>query len=101
MPLSPAEWDDVAALPFVRESWGLEGADSGSELAAVAYGVRFDYGSACPGWCGELFVIVGDVIGNPPLLLAREQRAQELRFVDYGSLITIRGGRAQPASEYR
>jgi hypothetical protein len=71
-PLSLAEWDEVAALPLVRECWGLEADQKGREFSQVAYGAKFAFVSGSPGFCGEVIVILGDCLGNPPVLFARD-----------------------------
>ena len=70
--ITPEEWQEIFALPEVREQWGLEDEDSTPEdLANDAYGVRFDFFNATPGYVGDLFILQGDCLGAPPLMLVR------------------------------
>lgn len=71
-PLTDKEWAEVAALPAVREAWGLPDADAGRQLAACAFGARFDFSTGGPGYAGDLFVIHDDAFGGPPLVLTRD-----------------------------
>jgi hypothetical protein len=77
-PLSSAEWDEVAGVREVREDWGLQSADHGAALASVAYGARFDFVSGSPGYVGDMFVIVGDGLSAPPMVLIRDRTTGSL-----------------------
>lgn len=58
--ITNAEWKEVAAVPEVRDAWGLEeGADS-MKLASYAYGARFNFVSGSPGYVGDIYVLQGD-----------------------------------------
>jgi len=70
-PLSPTEWDEVAALEVVHESWGLGSGDAGEALSEVAYGAKFHFFSGSPGYVGDLFIIHGDTLAAPPFILIR------------------------------
>jgi len=69
--LSSTEWNEVAALPGIREAWGLSDDEGGERLASVCYGAKFDFVTGGPGWAGELFVIHDDAFGGPPVVLRR------------------------------
>lgn len=71
VPLSQAEWNEVAALSRVREDWGLEDDDTGAHLSAIAYGAKFRFVSGSPGYVGDLFIIAGDALSAPPMMLTR------------------------------
>jgi hypothetical protein len=71
--IMPAEWKEIAALPFVRDMWGLSEDSAPEELASQVYGVKFNFMSGSPGYIGELFIIQGEYLsGDPPLMLIRE-----------------------------
>ena len=80
-PISPAEWDEIVALPYVRESWGLDD-QTGMDFSSVTYGAKFDFMNGGPGYCGNLYVIHGDYLGGPPVVLCRD-RDQKLKVVSY------------------
>ena len=70
--LTTAEWEEIAALPTIRESWGLEETQGGETLADLAYAVKFKFVSGSPGYIGDLFILQGDVLtGDPPFVLHR------------------------------
>lgn len=73
MPVSPSssEWDEIAAVREVREDWGLEPGEIGSDLAGRTYGAKFDFVSGSPGYRGDLFVVAGDALSAPPMMLIR------------------------------
>ena len=83
--LTPAEWDEIAALDVVREGWGFYGAESGRELASVTYASRFNFSSGGPGYSGELYVILGDALGVPPLMLIRDWKTRRLEQCPFES----------------
>lgn len=83
MPLTPAEWDEVAAVRDVREDWGLQPNDHGADLASMAYGVKFAFVSGMPGYVGDLFIIAGDGLSAPPAVLIRDERTQTLRVAQF------------------
>ena len=65
--LTKAEWREVGEL--VGESWGLEEGQDPAELASLAYGARFDFVSGGPGYVGPLYIIGGDSVSEPFVLL--------------------------------
>ncbi|MDQ3816172.1 MAG: hypothetical protein M3362_00600 [Acidobacteriota bacterium] len=71
--ITPPEWEEIAALPFVRDAWGLSEDEGGEELASQVYGVKFDFMSGSPGYVGDLFILQGEyTAGDPPLMLIRQ-----------------------------
>ncbi len=67
------EWEEIASIDFVRESWGLSDSSPGVELSASAYGARFGFVSGiAPGYVGDLYVIHGDSFAGPPMTFTRD-----------------------------
>jgi hypothetical protein len=72
--LTPSEWKEIAELPVVQESWGLEPGQDPMDLAETAYAARFDFQSGSPGYVGDLYILQGDVLtGDPPMVFRREE----------------------------
>lgn len=62
--LTALEWEAVAAVRAVQESFGLENEDSPAAwLVEYAYGVRFDFQTEGPGYVGPLYLLQG--AGSP------------------------------------
>ena len=79
--ITPSEWEEIAALPFVRDAWGLSEDEGGEELAPQVYGVKFDFVSGSPGYIGDLYIIQGDVLtGDAPLILVRRNGTLETAY---------------------
>lgn len=80
--LTAQEWEEVAGVRAVQESFGLEDeAEPAAWLASYAYGVRFDYENESPGYVGPLYLLKGT--GAPeiaPLMLVRT--AGKLQVLD-------------------
>jgi hypothetical protein len=66
--LTEAEWREIGSLPVIRESWGLKEDQNPLELASLAYGARFDFVSGGPGYVGDIYVLLGDSLGEPMVL---------------------------------
>jgi hypothetical protein len=67
--ISSAEWDEITGLPFIQELWGHTDAE---DLRSLIYGVKFDFVSGSPGYCGDLFILQGDALTeHPPVVLIR------------------------------
>lgn len=61
-------------VPTVKESWGIEN-DTPEQFADSVYGVKFSYTSGmAPGYAGDLYIIHGDALGEPVVLIRREGR---------------------------
>jgi hypothetical protein len=71
--LTEAEWREIGSLPVIRESWGLEDDQNPLDLASLAYGAKFDFVSGSPGYVGELYVLLGDSLGEP-MVLRRDEK---------------------------
>lgn len=74
--LTQQEWSEIAAIEFVRESWGLSVDDAGNELAGSTYGAHFDFMSGGPGYIGDVYVITPDILGSAPLVFIRDKDGQ-------------------------
>lgn len=83
VPLTPEEWDEVATVREVREGWGLDAEEHGAYLAPLAYGVKFDFVSGTPGYVGDMFIIAGDGLSAPPLVLIRDANTRSLRALEF------------------
>jgi hypothetical protein len=71
--LTEAEWREIGRLPVIRESWGLEDDQNPLDLALLAYGAKFDFVSGSPGYVGEVYVLLGDSLGEP-MVLRRDEK---------------------------
>lgn len=71
-PLIPEEWQEIIALPAVREAWGLTDEDP-TEFAAEVYAAKFKFSSGTPGCVGDLYILQDDALTDvPPLVLRRD-----------------------------
>ena len=70
--ISKAEWKEIYALPDVREAWGIQEEDDQPPI----YGVKFDFTSGSPGYCGDLFILQGDALDSEtaPVRIIRDDR---------------------------
>jgi len=75
--ISLAEWQEIVKVPEVREGWQL----TAEELADSAYGVKYDFTSGGPGYCGDLYILYGDALSGYPLVLVRDDDTNELLVV--------------------
>jgi len=82
--LSRAEWNEIGELEAVRESWGLEDGESFADFAADnIYGVKFDFSSGHPGYCGDLFILQADTLNGEPFMLIRD-KSGKIDLCDFG-----------------
>ena len=73
--LTSAEISEIAAIRGVQEMWGAETADEMADiLQHSSYAVRFDFISGSPGYCGDVFLIIGDALTNPLMLIRADGR---------------------------
>jgi hypothetical protein len=70
--ISIAEWEEIMNLPVVRESWGLESDETPEQFADMVYGVKFDFASGAPGYVGDLYILHGEALGEPMVLIRRD-----------------------------
>ena len=89
MSLSDAEWKEIFALPFIRNNWGL---DDDPEYTVDIWkegvcAVKFHYMSGCPGYVGDLFILIGDALIACPIVLIRTDGKLEpasLEHLEFG-----------------
>lgn len=71
--LTDAEWSEVAAIPAVREAWGLEEGRDPLEFASLVYGAKFQFVSGGPGYVGDIYILQGDALTEvAPMVLRRD-----------------------------
>jgi hypothetical protein len=76
--ISSAEWQEIIALPYIAQIWGLTD-ETAEEFSSWVYGVKFDFHSGSPGYVGPIYILQGDVLtGDPPILLGRPNGQLEL-----------------------
>jgi hypothetical protein len=74
--ISGAEWREIMEVPDVREGWGIEKNESVEDFRSMVYGVKFDFMSGGPGYVGDLYIVLGDAL-EPPLVLIRKDGTLE------------------------
>lgn len=52
---------------------------STAEFANAVYGVKFDFTSGGPGYCGDMFILMGDALSAPPMVLIRDDQTKQLK----------------------
>jgi len=73
--LSSAEWKELMQVPVIRESWGIEKGETPEDFADMAYAVKFNFASGmAPGYVGDLYILHGDALGEPMVLIRKEGR---------------------------
>ncbi len=86
LPISDAEWNELAAHPAVRDNWYLDPNDTGDDLSAQVYGAKFEHRfDANPHLVTDLYVLTawitlgkdGDA-RNAVVILCRNQEDGEL-----------------------
>jgi hypothetical protein len=70
--ISPTEWQEIVQLPVIKESWGLEDDETPEHFSTMVYGVKFDFVSGGPGYFGDLYILLGDALGEPMVLIRRD-----------------------------
>jgi hypothetical protein len=78
--ISEREWEEILRLKEVREAWGLTD-ETAEEFASRVYGVKFDFVSGSPGYCGDLYILQGDAISDTPMMIGRrEGKLEDFEF---------------------
>jgi hypothetical protein len=68
LPISAAEWDEIAAIPEIRQMWDFTFPQGGEKLASLCYGgAKFHFSDEA----SDLFVIVGEYLTTPPACVVR------------------------------
>lgn len=77
--ISLAEWQEIMAIPYISQIWGLEDDETPEQFAKMVYGVKFDFVSGSPGYVGPLYILQGDALTDaPPIVLTREAPDKQL-----------------------
>jgi hypothetical protein len=72
--ISSAEWKEIVQLPVIRESWGLQDDEGPEQFADMVYGVKFDFVSGiAPGYVGDLYILHGDALSEPMVLIRQDR----------------------------
>ena len=75
--ISAREWSEIAKLDAFLKAWGLELGEADTQFLSGVYGVRFDFATGGPGYCGPLYLIKGDGEPDaPPLILTRSESGE-------------------------
>lgn len=83
LPLTLGEWNEVVAVDAVRQLWGLDSDETGETFSQKAYGTKFDFISGVGPGSGDVYVIMDDAFGGPPVVLTRhEGKLRAVRFDD-------------------
>jgi hypothetical protein len=69
--ISLSEWQEIMQVPEVHDGWGLNNDESPEQVAEMIYGVKFHYITDGPGYAGDLYILQGGALGEPPLMLTR------------------------------
>ena len=70
--ISAPEWEEIMQLPVIRESWGIEENENAKHFADRVYGVKFNFATGGPGYVGDLYILHGDALGEPIVLIRRD-----------------------------
>jgi hypothetical protein len=74
--ISLQEWKEIIQVAAIRESWGLyEDNETPEQFANMVYGVKFNLTPGMmPGYMGDLFILHGDALGEPVVLIRNDGR---------------------------
>ncbi len=73
--LRRTDWFQILGLHEIWDMWGLHQDTTIKEFASMVYAVRFDFQSGSPGYCGDLYILQGDVLtGDPPIVITRDAK---------------------------
>lgn len=70
--ISKDEWQEIMNFEVVRDAWGIEDNETLEDFLSMVYGVKFNFQSGSPGYVGDLYILQGDLAGDPPLQLGRQ-----------------------------
>ena len=71
LPLTKREWKEIAKIKAIREAFGIDDPADEKSFAENVFAVRFNYMSDCPGYVGDLFVLMGGMLECPAMVIAR------------------------------
>jgi len=75
--ISIHEWREIMLLDHVNEGWGLDEQTSPEEFSSMVYGAKFHFVSGSPGYVGDLFILQGDTL-EPPIVIIRKNGALQI-----------------------
>jgi hypothetical protein len=78
--ISVSEWQEIMQLPEVHDGWGLNNDETPEQVAEMIYGVKFHYITDGPGYAGDLYILQGGALGEPPLMYIRKKGKLSLVF---------------------
>ena len=79
--INDEEWKELMNVPEVVQGWGwTEDEITAKEIKSQIYGVKVDFVSGSPGYCGDLFILLGDSLGEP-MTLIRSHDTKKLKVV--------------------
>lgn len=75
--LTAMEWGEVAGDQRIRDILWMHESETAEDLAEYIFGVRFDYQTDCPGYCGPLYLLQGGVGPEwPPVAIIRNEEGR-------------------------
>ena len=74
--ISTPEWREIMSLEHVRDGWGLDDDITPEDFSGMVYGAKFGFVSGSPGYVGELYVITGDALEQPVLIIRKNGALQ-------------------------
>lgn len=74
--ISAVEWQEIINVPQVREGWGLFYEEKAEDFAASVYGAKFNFISGSPGYCGDVYILLGDALSAPMLLYRKNGKLE-------------------------
>jgi hypothetical protein len=78
-PLTLTEWQEIMAIPTIRESWAIENEATPGDFAAQVYAAKFNFVSGSPGYVGDLIILQGSYLtGDAPFVLRRNDEGKLL-----------------------
>ena len=67
--ISNEEWMEIMQVRDVRDGWGIDDDTTVRDFTSTVYGVKFDFVSGGPGYIGDLFILQGDSLETPLVLI--------------------------------
>lgn len=81
-PITKDEWQQLIAVPAVREAWALDDDITWEEFESIVYGAKFNFMSGSPGYFGDLFILQGDALSDVPPMVIKRDRQGNLEVVE-------------------